>query len=709
MHVILYRCKYVIVLLFVEFVLWWYIQMHYTPFNMETLNIEVQNRTTIHTHHSISSDEYLRSYYHWIEGISGTKLINNISISNCVIPSLPVQYQLPFKQSFNQNILFTKTALFKANQFSILLHRNRVIIIECDTNPYASESRSIYNSNYKQKSRRWRRVSQTLNSTVWVLQLQQYTQATWIRCGQRSNFHYSLLSLQTLNATLYDTKRRQLQQTFGTEMPPNIVLFIIDSTSRSSFVRSLPNTMDYLSNLLIDRHSNSPVDIIQFFRYSTVGWGTVSNLNALLGGFCAHCNNQNHSYSYDLSRFYDNFGYYVPGLHEDVDKTYGEYSDLYHYLTGNVLPHSKDGNGPAIGYRYDVEWASLFTLQLQKIGTSSDPEIPFFVPIHSSSNHVAGGIETFQLDEIMHNFVRDMDKFNTVVHIVSDHGSLIGRSLRNNVFTKWEMKNPVSIMLIPKTLSVIDIDVLKQNEQRMVNHYDMHLFYKQLLYELSHKSMDYKKDIEDTLPRDDDGFILSEYDLMHGLVAVNRSCHKKNDMWCFCNVMRSLPLSDISHMRQYVTLSINTINNLTGNGEYDCRRLDPSDFKITFYMEMESVNGKNVEIVIEYIMTNEREANTRRNSNTLLSFAVRIHINRLNQMTIPTILHGGGDIPDIMRTDYFKYENCITTDYDSTHYVNRTIVTNLLCCGEPVLINKNNMVSLLQKREPYNLRLCKCK
>ena len=236
---------------------------------------------------------------------------------------------------------------------------------------------------------------------------------------------------------------------------------MIDSTSRSSFIRSAPLSVKYLSDLMDNPlMDDPPLDIIQFFRYSTVGWGTAINLNAFISGICStnQCGEENinqyysHSTCVGLAQFYDSMGYFVPVIMKRTPtQKWQSHTNCDFYLSENVVPKQHK-----LINRYDIEVFinDIALSSINDLQRNSDSDIPYFVILHGQSNHVqASESKLFTLDKYIRKLLQDIDKTNTILHIISDHGSMVGDSVKN-LYGRWEISNPVSIMLLPKYLKM---------------------------------------------------------------------------------------------------------------------------------------------------------------------------------------------------------------------------------------------------------------
>ena len=139
----------------------------------------------------------------------------------------------------------------------------------------------------------------------------------------------------------------------------------------------------------------------------------------------------------------------------------------------DVLP--RDGCRMGID---DVALGAEVALQALRQSSSDgkDDQVPVFMALHMSSNHVSNGWLMASLDRYVRRLLEYADLERTAIHIVGDHGSLVGNSL-SNLYGQFEMRNPVSIVL-PKWLrdaghlSDTDWAHLHSNQQRLVSHHD---------------------------------------------------------------------------------------------------------------------------------------------------------------------------------------------------------------------------------------------
>eukprot|EP01083_Nonionella_stella_P072361 195061_1 len=646
--------------------------------------------------------KYLRSYDHWIRGLWTTKLENTPG-SNCLYPSVPFE-MLPI-QTWNADLKYNAISACNAALFSEVFERTA--LVKCNSFvTYFESDTFIYGEHIKPMDNDTRlkvlnRLSPEYNidkneDSVYVLRLRNTTQLVWIRCGRLWNYHFTLLPLRQLNQSLHTQKKQTISKYFGDQTPPNVLIFVMDSTSRSNFIRGAPESVDYLSNML-RREKDTTFKILQWFRYSTIAWGTGKNLGNLLK---SHVNPKIGG----LSRHFDELGYYVPGWRELVRDSTNKvsWSDVEcHYLSYNVFQKDCHSSDPG---KLDIELAVEFALQLEH----QNRDIPWFTVLHTQTNHRANAPMAGIMDRYVRNLIERMDKRHTIIHLQADHGTY----QTSNIYGNWESQNPVGIQMIPNYLfdktGVLNLTRLRLNEQRLVHHRDMYRFYRELLCKLSNQILEGNSPLNynDTVMRyvSDDLSI----SIIDKEVAIDRPC--TGIKMCFCEVFevqKDVPDPDT------IELILDTINGLTGNGQLACNRLNSNDFSIISNIEASKHSIKIIEIEqtqrsLKANVSDEEYKALKEEFKILRYSAV------IKQNNITTEIRHLDDIPLILRKDYFKYEKCLTTQYDLNMYSQwHPYFEQQLQAGdspEPVFVNPNMTIQMLQQqREQWNLRLCHCK
>eukprot|EP01083_Nonionella_stella_P298382 1012852_1 len=468
----------------------------------------------------------------------------------------------------------------------------------------------------------------------YILYLDRNTQITWIRCNFHYNYHLSVLPLRTHLPREYTKIKKRYDALYdGGVKPPNVVLFVLDSMSRSNFMRSSAQTVAYLSTLMTNEAS--PVSIYQFFRHSTIGWGTSINLGALLGR--------------NLSSFYERMGYYVPGLYEW--RKNDKYKALWQDDSTFALSTNFGNEYCWVKQREDVEMFTQFVIQSVNELAAKDG-MSYFVVLHSMANHAANGAYAWNLDRHLRRLVEYVSFENTIVHIVGDHGCLVGDST-TNIYGRMEARNPVSILIVPKHIVMRHSlhKYLHSNQQRLVTHYDFHRFYKSipLLYS-AHEPQQYSAHSKG---------IMTEY------IARNRSCDGVADGFCFCDTKHPIKIehSNAEYFNEFVSIAIDRMNDLTGNGQWNCITYDPSDFVVVLFLQNELKTSAEVVIEKRHRTVDEDEYQLLKQKNRWLSFVVEFRMNK-ETIEIPLVERSKWKIPAITRIDWFKYETCLITHYD---------------------------------------------
>ena len=564
----------------------------------------------------------------------------------------------------------------------------------------------------------WTELITAESEIEFVFKLKPLTQSLWIQCNDKYNFHLSPLPLRVRDPTKYEAKKKVISDRFGAEPPPNVILFVLDSTARSVFTRHAVSTMQYLNELHLDLQNKSKTDIFQFFRYSTVAWGTGQNLSGLMGGQCQICDNLK-SACWGLGDFYDDMGYNVMGLSDGFRVKGTKWSSGCRFiLSSDVLPQD------SCSYSVD-DWSNGVDLALDAIHNQMtiDQGIPYFVPLHVSSNHVEFGRWMSSVDRFVRRLVEYVDKQRTIVHIVADHGTLVGKWDINEYGVR-EMKNPVSIMMVPKLLTqqklINEFKNLKANEQRPVNHYDFHLFYKQLLLKLAVSALPQKitDRVNASWPRLGDGQMMAQ-SVMDQVIPFENGCHGIMNGYCFCNVMMSLDIDENLRLKDapFIQRIVNTINAVTGNGQWLCSKLKATDFVLVSHTADE--RGKLMIIGIELDVDDPEEREHLLKNNNLLSYVATFSRENVDKVFVigSTSRAQRHYIPNIVRIDYFNKEQCLTTNYERTQYRKLDAYFDqkyeAMAGNEPMFVDEQmNKLMLKQSaasKQLWNLRLCRCK
>ena len=194
--------------------------------------------------------------------------------SNCIYRAIP--NQLDYDQAFETKVVHDDRVDAMRIQFSFLWQRT--ILVHSDEVDAVCVSKIEYLESPRLESGSWDRF--IAESGSWkqleiehgrqsVLHLQPKTQSVWIQCDddyRLRNYHLSPIPLDRLNPKMYASKTSKIRKYFGERTPPNILIFVIDSTSRSNFHRSAVSSVQYLTDLMREVDA-APNYVFQHFRY----------------------------------------------------------------------------------------------------------------------------------------------------------------------------------------------------------------------------------------------------------------------------------------------------------------------------------------------------------------------------------------------------------------------------------------------------------
>ena len=465
------------------------------------------------------------------------------------------------------------------------------------------------------------------------------------------------------------------------------------------------------------------------------------------------------------------------------------------YLTKNVFDSKIVTRTRTL---HTMKFVDLVLDIINNVQKNYDQRLPYFIIVHSADNHRSNGKFQYQLDAFYAKLVEFLDFDKTLLHLTADHGNLIG-SFPSTQYGNWETKNPNSLMFFPKYLvenelifngkyknnifTINNLNNLYINQQRFITHYDIHFFWKYLIYKFINPKRNVIRDnvwklINDSLVsnsgNDDDE--MKYENIIENIISKDRNCkngiyNNKADkshtyLFCFCDMPTHIPMSLINNgkynhdkdiyndndtqlqpltkkplapqkqtnnateAKDYYTQSqvllnqtIERINYLTGNGEFDCKILDVNDFTVIEYLESEMLTYLLIEQGIQY--GNVQKYNQLKKENRVLQYSVTFKQSRMwdnkikshvYRYDIPLAMRDDVRVPLIERTSYFKYEKCITNDYDLTpwkdkktgEFADYLAKTNI---HHPPVMFKNEQFTkqLMRKVGKLSLRLCSCK
>lgn len=322
----------------------------------------------------------------------------------------------------------------------------------------------------------------------------------------------------------------------GAVTPPllrhvKLKLIILDSTSRHDFMRSLPKT--------VNRLRQGFYDVYEFFRHSSVMWGTPNNVPAIIKG----CNDwkgrggvlcDKHKALHALVPLQQNYSRSRP-------------------LFGTIA--TKDES---------VEWCFNQALTNAK-----------YFACHLNQNHGGTVKGLVRYDKHFASLITEVMRPDTLLVFVGDHGKYYG-PIYEHMYGRFESANPVLIMVAgAKVFTAHEWAILRHNQHKFTTHFDLH-------YTLA-------KVLTGSAP------LLPRYAmLLHHSRVKDRSCAEAHvhDTFCSCQQNVSVPPLELLEKRWKGPIA-NTLSKWTGAGTGDCRSVVPDDVTVTG-----ARGGNNIELFV---------------------------------------------------------------------------------------------------------------
>ncbi len=215
----------------------------------------INQKTDIITHYEAMNNPL--SFEQWIKGIGNTKLSNEGFSDTCIVPNIP-DFQLSKSAAEHKDPFYSKihdcndkkkwTQLIEINKYEryIIINRNK---FECKT-ILQYQSASILRGNLDKinEDNLWIEIDDNydykMNKSLIKLPLYNLSQTIWIACNRCEPLkiiyiHYvSVLPLKIRSPKRYKQQfEKYKNHSFTRQRMPNVIIFVVDSTSRSNFHR----------------------------------------------------------------------------------------------------------------------------------------------------------------------------------------------------------------------------------------------------------------------------------------------------------------------------------------------------------------------------------------------------------------------------------------------------------------------------------------
>ena len=480
---------------------------------------------------------------------------------------------------------------------------------------------------------------------------------------------------------LYHKKKKKWRTTFGSarrrtekeirrvhqhfsqkkEQYPNVYIFLFDSTSRELFHRQVPTFL----NALQQKVSKVNATLVEFLRYSTIGWGTAPNTKILYrgcglipGGTRKYRCNSSHA---TLSSLYGSYGYALLGgadLYESPESLYlGEIPDKF----------------VSRGCKYGTSGTALMVDRFVKLYESTkemDPSLPQYFAIHESENHGGSGI----CDQCLMPLLDVIDLEHSILVLTADHGKRYGKT------KSAESSNPLSLISLPNSFVT---PILLANQDKLVTHWDIHEMLSTLL---PPKSPDaYCKSLKNCSWRTKPCPLLKyPWAINPRITAVDpsRTCEEAMafNKYCYCNrASAKIVLANTPFFQTSLHEIIWNLNAYTGNGTKPCHSFVTAEFEITDIKK----HKNNFELIL---------AKKRQNKPRFLVF-----LTLSGRLMFYTNSYGQEKMPHIVRLDKFGKMPCLGDMGEDEH---------------PPLFQNNSLNHEIWVNGSYsqdwNLRWCYC-
>jgi hypothetical protein len=309
-----------------------------------------------------------------------------------------------------------------------------------------------------------------------------------VECGKLQDYHMQ----NVYNSEIEEEAKSKLPS--GKQY--NVIVVLIDSTSRAHFLRRLPKSTKVIESL--DERNGGNFNVFQHFRYHALSFATPGNVRPLIAGMNSKelRSKKPQASEYFMWKPYKENGYvnmYIHNLCQDNFKNYFYENSTHIYMDYDVvLPFCHyeyaDSSGMYSNFRggpYSIErrcinekYVHRYTFEYMSQFMENYKKVPKFVFTHLIEAHESSGSVISTIDEDFSVFIEETLEKNpdTFFVITADHGLKVGPySLSPQ--GKVENQNPVLFTILPKSFIADHPEVkpaLQHNEQALSTHFDLH-------------------------------------------------------------------------------------------------------------------------------------------------------------------------------------------------------------------------------------------
>jgi len=269
--------------------------------------------------------------------------------------------------------------------------------------------------------------------------------------------------------------------------PISIIGIGFDSMSHANYIRSIPQTLEFLSSSL-----NKTGNLFSLNGYNIVGDGTTQNLAGILTGI-GETDLPEARKGVPNARMVDNWPWlwknasaagYVTSYLEDETQL-GAFTIRLKGFSNTPTDHSLaqfwrglwlHSSNPCHTGMWD--WARQLEYLLDLLDKYSD--VPVFFFAFSKITHVQCLSELRRFDGLLRNYMEELFRKknfeNTLFFLFGDHGARYG-SFRKTIQGKIEERLPGMFIKIPDWLSAQQPEIaenLRNNQNRLTTPYDLH-------------------------------------------------------------------------------------------------------------------------------------------------------------------------------------------------------------------------------------------